>query len=345
MSKINNPAETRDRARKNRNRKRGRDENIKQNQMAVARKNRKTQLDELLAKGYTDLRRIGDECTACHKKRIKSETLTVDSVLNDDETPSSSSYNHQSKVIKWHSCLPCDKKQQQIRYINGTKAFDNHHIKTLQRHLSKSRDDIKLAINQFREQFDGKCAACGIQTIKKGKSGFRQESFTDMYPKKRTRDDPSCDVDDMILVCLACQYFQDNLSWGEFYGALCEVRCVEGKSKNLSPLTENETLYLISGSRSNGKTVSLRRKLFTRDGRHCQYTGIEMKFEAKHWNTVSFDRLDTQIERYNFENTHLVCKNINYIKKHSITEDELKDWIAHVRSPDFVFQHDTRQVQ
>ncbi len=308
----------------------------------VARKTRKTQLDKLIEEGYKDLRNFGKKCPTCSKLYVKAEELMSYTMLKDDVTPCGYTYDKGSKRIYWSYCLLCKRKTLNANYIEGKKQFDGNQIVTLQRHLNMTRENIRIAMNQLRKQFDGKCAACGIETIQKGKSGWKQQSFTDMYPKRRYTDNPSCEVEDIRMVCLACQYFQDTLNWNELFNALCEIQNAEQKTKNLSPLNDNELSYL--NSIRGGRTKKFKHKLFDRDGRHCQYTGVEMKFEPYHWNTMSFDRFNSQ-QLYTIENTHLVCKNINFVKKRTITEEELLAWLKHIRSPNFVFQHDARQVQ
>jgi hypothetical protein len=346
MLKVNNPSiyREKDRTKKRNNQKRNqqkrkRNEDVKENQIDVLRKTQKTKLDVFILQGFIDSRKYGKKCPSCHKLYVKSEELTFEIALKDNETPCGYQRFIGRNRINWNSyCLTCQTTIQKKSYIEGTRSFDTHQIITLKRHLAMTTDEMRVALNHFREQFGEKCAACGIQTIRGGKSGFRQESLTDMYPKKRTRADPSCGIEDLRLVCLACQYFQNNSNWiNEFDNSLCEIQVAPYKPKNLSPLNDTELSYLLNTkSNRNGKTIELKLKLFARDGRHCRYTGVEMRFESGYWNSVSFDRFNSK-EIYTFENTQLVCQSINYVKNGSITEDELNDWITHVRSPNFVF--------
>ncbi len=341
MSKVNNPAAYRARKREQRKnfQKRKRNEDVGENLTDVAKKIRKTQLNELIENGYKDLRKHGRKCSRCNKLCIKADELTVNTILKEDETSCGSYCNHKTKRIIWQTfCSTCVSERQKISLIEGTNRFDGQQVNALMRHLSMTPKDRRDAMNQLREQFGGKCAACGIQTIRGGKSGFRQESFTDMFPKSRPVDNPSCEVKDLRLVCLACQNFQNDLNWNEIFDAFVEIQQAPHKPKNLTPLSQKESRYLLKTKCRNGKSEELKRKLFDRDGRHCQYTGVEMKFEPDHWNSVSFDRFDPQ-QDYTFENIHLVCQNINYIKKQSITQEELLAWIEHIRGPKFVFNN------
>ncbi len=343
MSTINDPAKFRKRDREQQKNRRKRKREEVEEEKIVEKKNRKTQVDELIASGYTDARKHGKTCPTCDKMYIKSDGLTTVNMLQDNETLCGYSVRHKRKCIQWSShCISCHNKIRNKSYFEGTREFDNKQIHILKRHLPMNTKDRRKVVHQLREESKGNCAICGIQTIRAGKSGFRKESFTDMYPKRRTHDDPSCGVADLRLVCNACQNFQNDLNWNEVFDALCTIREVNQAYKNLSPLNDDEWSYFIySACHNNGKTPSIKRELFDRDGRHCQYTGIEMKFEAHHWNTVSFDRFDSK-QLYTLENTHLVCKNINYVKRDSITEEELFAWLKHIRGPNFVFQHDQR---
>jgi hypothetical protein len=347
---LNDPTQYREEMRENGRkkydkRKRSDDsDNLKDSKSNLTRKSQKTRYDQLISSGFIDMRIQEKKCSRCTKLCVKSEEFTVDTILKDNETLCVYKIDKRVNRIYWqYFCIICKNENERNSHINGTGKFDSNQVGNLRRHLTMTSKEMRIALNQLREQFGGKCAACGIQTIPKGKSGFRQQSLTDMYPKNRPDDDKSCSVDDMRLVCLACQYHQHDLNWNEFFDTFREIQQALHKPKNLTPLNQEELEYFLnSGDHSFGKNIDLRRKLFARDGRNCQYTGVEMRFEPGYWNSVSFDRFDSS-QKYTLENTHLVCKTINYIKKQAITEQELKDWIAHVRSPNFVFQYDKRQ--
>ncbi len=240
MAKINDPAKIREKARqKGQKRKRNEVEKIQ------ADVSRKTKLDELIANGNVDARTLGKECPRCSKLYFKLEEYTADIILKDNETLCGFFRDKRRNRINWQSpCLSCGSEMKKKSHVEGTGSFNHAQIGTLKRHLAMTPDELRIALNQLREQFGGKCAACGIQTIRRGKSGFRQESFTDMYPKKRTHEDPSCRIEDMRLVCLACQFFQHRSNWNnEFKDSFIEIQQAPHKSKNSSPLNDDELTY------------------------------------------------------------------------------------------------------
>ncbi len=138
-------------------------------------------------------------------------------------------------------------------------------------------------------------------------------------------------MNDLATSCVACNNFQNNLSWNIHLNALAQIAKIE-EYKDVSPLTPNEYRWLMAtrkaGSVKCPKAVRL--QLFVRDGRYCRASGTKMVFKSYCWNTVSYDRINSKLP-YTFENTRLVCKHINYVKMRSITESELQAWLAHIR--------------
>ncbi len=135
----------------------------------------------------------------------------------------------------------------------------------------------------------------------------------------------------MVIVCLACQWFQHNLSWEDHLTTIKEIATCELTTKNTAPLTWYELRWInTSCGGSNVCPVNIRHQVIARDGRHCRETNAEVVFDSGYWNTASFDRDDSSLP-YSLEQTRLVCKHINYVKTKSISKSEMEQWLAHLR--------------
>jgi len=285
-------------------------------------------IDALLKEGYTDRRQETKRCNSCNKKCVGYERLHY--VLKDDEV----FVVHQirdSKLIHWKPrCRSCELKYQRLYTLNNN---ENCILKglcaSLKRHMDGTPNDRKDAIKLIREKSRDKCASCGIRVIFRSKCGWRQVSITDKYPNLRHNDNPIAPLEDMVIVCLACQWFQHDLSWEEFLLAIKTIATYDLNVKNDAPFTREEIKWIRTPCNVDC-LADVRNEVANRDGRHCVVTNVEVVYESGHWNTASFDRDDSSIQ-YFTEQTRIVCKHINFVKKMSITNSEMELWLKHLR--------------
>lgn len=337
--KRNNPAEHREDVRKRMRATKQNNKNVKEHKekkLVADRNRRRERVCKEIGGGRKDGRKTGRLCPRCQKVCVKEEEQDVNAVPGENETFCGFRLDDPGEIhVKWaQCCFVCNTRRHGVDYRKGGTAFDRRHVGTLKRHLAMTSAEIRVVINQLREKCGGICAGCGILTLRKGMSGWKQESFTDIFPSRRPKEAPSCGVEDISIVCLTCQWCQHDLDWEEFGKVIRRIRSGPEQNRGVEFSKQERRWYGILST--HGPNIVDKEVIVARQGRHCHFTGIEMMFESKHWNTASWDRDDSSMP-YTSENTHLVCHHINIMKQRSITESELLEWIAHVRGPEFVF--------
>lgn len=268
------------------------------------------------------------KCNMCLKTKIaveESNTYT----LKPDETFTGSLIKNDQKKIRWFSiCVTCAKQQRAQNYLNGGVRFTKGLVHLIRAHKSVSPLDAKLILDELIKSEASKCFTCDIDLIAKGKSGFSQMSINKIHPDK-----PKSNI--VHMSCLACNLAQNDLPYIEFLRFLYTIAKNTRVKNNTEALNEKELQWLnwIAIACPNDVRLFVANKY----GRYCYYTGLEIAFESFKFNTASFDRINSKLP-YSNDQVQLVCKNINYVKKLSISEAELLKWLAHLRNnKEFIF--------
>lgn len=293
---------------------------------------RKERLKTLLI-DHRDIRKLGTQCTQCRLFRVpheKSDTWE----LKNDETFTGFKHNKSKAVVWCTACDACEKKRRLTGYVtNNSPVFVTGLANNLNRHLNGTLEKRREALEKIRKIAGGNCTACGIKVISAGKSGFRQESVTDINPKNRPIDEET-PIHELVVVCLACQNFQNSLNWEDFKVALRTIATSVPEKNMIEPQFSQEEMEWIDNLKWNKKScpIPVRLEVVKRDGRKCVYTGVDLQFSsAPAWNKASYDRLDSD-QPYSLENTQLACLNINLTKKYAIDSNELNAWLTHLRN-------------
>jgi hypothetical protein len=284
---------------------------------------------ELKSEGYIDKRKPDKICKQCKKQCIKYEE--IGHVLGPNEV--FMSHTIKNININWRSqCLKCQAlTNKKFKTTNPDGYISRHLRKLLKRHINGTKYARKYAYTIIRQRSRNWCDCCGITVIFCSGSGWRQASITDKYPNLRSTENPVAPIEDLVIVCLACQWFQHDLSWEDHLKAIKTIATCDLNAKNTTPLTVIERRWVSqSGYAEHVCPNDIRIKVVERDGRHCRETNAELVFEPGHWNTASFDR-DNSSLWYTFDQTRLVCKSINYVKTKAITKSEMEKWLAHLR--------------
>jgi hypothetical protein len=287
------------------------------------------ELQQLLSSGCIDKRTKGKKCTSCQKV-----CLGYDMGRFPMDHESYTTYRLQFNMIYWQSlCTACKFVNAKNRNANrpASDIFMEYLVGGMARHIDGTRADMKDTFQYIKKRDQGHCASCNILVISNFKSGWKQESVNDRYPDTK-QPNKKCQLEDLVICCSACNSFQNSLPWDIHLNALSQIANVKTFSRNTNVLTDIERMWFYRDHGKNSKRCKndVRQQLLQRDGRYCTVTGVELMFESHHWNTVSFDRIDSKLP-YTLENVRLVCKNINFVKKKHITESELQAWLAHIR--------------
>jgi len=284
----------------------------------------------ILLSGHTNKRIDGRKCPRCIKKYVGYENNRD---LLEDET--FARHRIMSKSIHWPSlCTVCNNADKKFnkKKANASFVFDTNLGSTIATHTNGTREDMLNRLRLMRVRDNQMCKGCCIPVISIAKSGWRQESINNMYPNKLEHDETTL-IENLAISCLACNRFQNKLSWEEYLEAVTTIANVP-TIKNMSPLSAEEYTWLMHDYHENSFKrcpPNVKLALFLKYGRHCAVTGVEMLFKSGYWNTVSYDRFNSKLP-YTVDNTRLVCKHINFVKLKNITESELQSWLAHIRS-------------
>jgi hypothetical protein len=294
----------------------------------------KKSIDEfnaLITGGWRDMRGTHKICKECNKRCI-CVSMEFEYCLKEDETFCGYKKCPNGKRINWpDKCVKCTRNYALKRSIMGC-SFDATLCDLLIYHIGHvSIETRKNVLQRIRLRCRGYCATCGITLINHAKTGYKQESINHMHPNKRI-DVEADSIDDLVQSCLACNLFQNKMSWDETYRALCQIILHKNE---VFPIPETALNFTTKGwcyfSSSRGTTI-LKRDVLERDGWLCSLSGMPLRFdEPGHWNTVSLDRIDSK-KGYSIENCQLVCKNLNFVKRYNITHDECQSWLTHIRS-------------
>lgn len=198
----------------------------------------------------------------------------------------------------------------------------------LRRHLNGDLQTMKDAFASIRVRYGGKCFSCGIDVISKSGSGWKQESINDMHPERRI-ESKAAPLEHLVTSCLACNLFQNKLSWDESRDALS---CI---ATGREPICDYTIFSRVVNGGGEGTTqdtcpTKIRKQVLARDNNKCVVTGLGVTYATNKWNTASYDRIDSKLE-YTLENTRVVCKHVNFVKQHAITESELNAWLTHIK--------------
>ncbi len=287
--------------------------------------NRKSRIDDLIAKGATDSRKARI-CKLCQKRCVRDEDYIFQQP-GFDETRTRSQYDRRRNTFHWQQdCVLCKLANRRKNYRKGGVEFLSNIAKSTLFHVGGTMEQARKLVSDMIKESGGLCKSCGVEVLSRGSSGWQQLSITDMFPDRRTVE-KRCGKEDLAIVCLACQKFQNDLSWDVFLSALRDIaKGPDDKSKPTRPWPL-KTDHTRGG---DGCPIHIQQQIILRDGLFCAYTGLEAYFEKYHWRTASWDRYDSSLP-YTLENTHLVCKNINYVKSRAVTEAHLLEWISHIR--------------
>lgn len=291
-----------------------------------------TTINEKLNSGYLDTRNCKNlKCVICLKTNVSSEKMVLKNhILSIDETYCNLKIDKTSKRVHFNNtCINCLKEKYNVNYTSGGPYFLKEQIKNIRIHTDKTPEEAKKQFKNLQIIDNDRCYTCNVLLIKKGKSGWAQLSINNINPDQKTNTV-------LHLSCLACNLCQNNLSYFEFISNIL-LNSNNCKNTNNSPLNANEFKWVKKG---DAKLCSSETRLYVVDKykRNCKYTGLEIVFESFKFNTASFDRVDST-KPYTKEQTQLVCKHINYVKKGQINESALEKWICHLRTNRiFIFQ-------
>lgn len=271
---------------------------------------------------YKDRRNFSRlNCSICFKTKVKIED---DVLLKEDEVFCTTTVCKKKKWIEWNShCVNCLSEIEKSKYLIGGNVFIKNQTNAIRVHTNETVDEAKTRFNNLCKLDQNKCHTCGVELIQKGKSGFAQMSINKIHP-----DDNNSDI--LHLSCLACNLCQNKLPYIEFLEYLVLI-ADNNYFRNNTSLTENELTWLTRQSGFNVCPNNVRLAVIKKYGRHCVYTGLEVSFESHKFNTASFDRIDSS-KPYTNDQTQLVCKHVNFVKKGAITEVELIKWINHLKN-------------
>jgi len=295
-------------------------ENIKKEQSKLD--NRKKKIEEYIENGYNDRREIDLPCPDCHKKRISSYEYNY--ILNTEiETYCRLNVSHQEKRIRWEgACIEC--KQERPK----RDTFNVDVISRIITHINGDREDAKKI---FEEIDSDTCYTCGVDIIKHSISGWKQCSINDKNPGRALNEETP--IEDFVVCCLACNRFQNKLSFKETLESLIMI-CDVDSTYDRHNLTKQDIIWLKQkscGSMDGELTCpfEVRMHVIEKYGTNCFYTGVPLLFESNDPFTISFDRQDGK--EYVTKNVRPVSKHINYVKVQNIKESDLIEWIMHIR--------------
>jgi hypothetical protein len=279
---------------------------------------------EAIAHNWKDVRKDDKKCPRCQKICVLD---TQRDINMNKQTICSLRYRKERKTIDWEArCLSCGCMTEDMKKTIGT-GFNKAMIASLRHHLNGDRAFIREALARIRSRCLNKCASCGITVISYTGSGWAQESINVIHPNIYTSQ--MVDESHIAISCHACNSFQNSEPWNVHMQNLIELS-KQPPSTRLS----NQLLDIPHNwNRTCGRryTAQLKRDLLSRDGGYCAASGVALEFVPGYWNTVSVDRIDNNIKEHTLENCRLVAKCINYVKKYSIDETQLQEWIAHIR--------------
>lgn len=281
--------------------------------------------------GFNDARKHGVLCIDCKKIKIKFEKYDDDDV---DFCITKFAIDKTQKRISWSPrCVACSSQYTTSRN-NDPANFQRMLEKTVRYHIKGDTDVFRKTVNIIRERDNDACRLCGVQTLPQTKSGWKQLTINDMHPDRREFD-KTANIDDIACSCFACNSFQNKLSWHITKQALSIISnihpiklCVTGPDFYSTLSSEELEWFHKSG---NGKmTYTTKVAIINRDKNVCQLTGVTVVYKKGEWNTASYDRHDSRLP-YTIENTHIVAKHVNFVKKGTVTINQFNEWLAHVR--------------
>lgn len=294
-------------------------------------------IEDAKKEGYIDSRHDNICCSKCN--RIKVAYERSDRTPIDETTHAETGFLKSGFLISWCSrCMECNANysnnyNQAPEHFNGVIAGS-----TIMTHVKGTKDDFVNVAKHIRNRDKDICYTCGIQVIAQTKSGWKQLSINDKNPDLRTQD-KNVLIDDLVLTCLACNLFQNSLSWKECIDALHTIA-------NTPPVIQDDSIdsnYISSLPRKQAAWIKLSRakERCPRDMKIqaaeksrgiCQLLHIPVVFESNHWNTAAFDRINTKIGYNDPNNVQVAANHANYVKKGAITLEEFNEWVQHIRT-------------
>lgn len=274
---------------------------------------------------YTDIKYKSPTCSICKKIKVEVENMYTHTLLLN-ETYACTDANHNDKKLRWKSkCVECYSNTSKLNYATGGYVFVSNQIGRIRNHININISEAKLYFNNLCEIDQNRCYTCNVELIKNGKSGFAQLSINKLHPNLT-------ESTILHLSCLACNLCQNNLPYRDFLKNLLAIvfNNNSGVVKNNNVLTTTELKWLKNGNYGNVCHPNIRLDVVKKYGRYCRYTGLEVIFGPHKFNTASFDRINSKLP-YSAEQTQLVCKHINYVKKGTIDESELFKWLDHLK--------------
>lgn len=278
----------------------------------------------LLSVGYKDTRKTSRlTCTVCLKVKVAVEDSN-NRVLLENETFGGTEVTNARKVIQWVSkCNICRRKADNNSHLKGGARFILNQISSIRIHTNETPDDGRKRLIELCRIDRNCCYTCNVPLIKHGKAGFAQMSINNLNPDQK-------DLTVLHLSCVACNLCQNKLPYLEFLKGLISItKNIDTSNMNCNPLNEHELKWLQQGIFDNTCPTNIRLHVAEKYGRYCVYTGLEVCFSPNKFNTASFDRINSKLP-YSKEQTQLVCKHLNYMKKGAITENELYKWLDHL---------------
>jgi len=324
--------------RKKRDRDRGERKRVKNKPTDVKTEKRVKIIERfnlLVSVGYIDKRNSEKICSRCKRKCIH---VDIDGNYNS-ETHTETSYVVKTKTnyIYWQAyCLECASIRNK-KWRSDPSNFNSVLAKSLEDHLYGTLESFLKIAGFIRNRDNDTCQLCNANLIPQIKSGWRQLSLNDMHPDRRIIE-KKADMNDVVCSCLACNYFQNKLSWEDTKNAISIIRDTIPNQLIIIPdffntLSKTEQRWVCCGARDQDVCPDdLRKLIVNRDQDICRLTGVKVVFRSHCWNTASYDRIDSKLP-YTIENTQLVCKHINFVKKGAITIDEFNLWLKHIRTP------------
>ena len=295
---------------------------------------RQNQIENAIVNGFVDLRSNTQKCVDCGKFKIcKTNTLHE---LKENETFCGSAIKKKEKKIYWiERCSGCLSEHCKKLRADGGNKFKDILVNCVNLHISGPRSKAAEILKRVCERVGLKCHTCGVDCIFKSKSGWRQVSINNLRPELKSQDMP-CAEEDLVVSCLACNLFQNKLTFQETTVALLQL-CSEPSKPILRALTytEDQLLRRNYGSeisyKGTGCNYDVAAEVVKIHGLSCVYSKVPLLFERHKAFSFSVDRVDSS-QPYTVENARPCAKHINYVKKGAIIENELLDWLRHLKN-------------
>lgn len=299
----------------------------------------KAKIDNWILNGIVDRRNYQKPCPDCGKICIPFEKHdeTFDPNIH---TETRSTIRSDQSTFDWQSkCRNCMGIYNSIANNDPVNFFDSQ-LPTIKRHLIGTTEELKQLVKFIADRDNAICRSCGVKTILETKSGWRQFSLNDMHPDRRkvTKVAP---IEDIACSCLACNLFQNDLSWDKFQIALREVASADlkliGQTSDtksfFDSLSKKERNYIIHGAADPDTCpIDIRIDMINMYQNICQLLGTKVVFEPNKWNSASYDRHNSKQPYTVIGNVQLTGTHANFVKQKKITNDQMMQWRTYIRN-------------